>query len=493
MLHYPAFRGLLVMKKRHIPAAAAFFAAISPSFAQPEPALIRYEDLLRSAIARDARLCSLAVEEGRSAIALERAAIALREPVLSASSGSSTAYFYAAGAGFYASPAASIEFPGGTSAALSVPLGLGSYGDYATPGLSLGLPILRGADEGRAAHAKARATAVASRAAVVARRTAVERGLVSALKAAFSSDAEAQAARGAWAKAKRELERARTVDGVEPGGIAYRRLEREIRSKARALRDAEAGLSGALEELSSIAGPLPLDAPLAALPTPTSQPDLDAALPDPERGIEVRVARENARAASVESAERARRTKIGAKLGASYSTAAGEDESGDAVYAGLGLSAGLSAAYEGLEIGLGAEYNTGAPTLGLSLAWKPAPRGDRELRDKDERLAAVLESARVDEAIRSARKAITKLESERRDLAARAEDAAWELGFAEEQARVYAEWRAKGLVGDDEYEEVLALERECASRVKVAALDRALWGLELRSFVGEAEALGEGR
>lgn len=475
-----------MQKTASLSVVAFLTVAAAGSSGQATSVAIGYDDLLRSAIARDCRLGSLVIEEERATIALERAAIALGEPAISARTGSAAAYFSDSGAGLYASPEATVELPRGTSLSLSVPLGLGAYGDYATPGLSLGVPLVRGENQALVSLEKARAAAFASRSATATRRVTLEKELVAALKAVFAADIDVQAARGAEAKAKRELERARNIDGADPAGIAYRRLERELKAKSRALRDAGAVLADAQDELSALAGPLPPGPVDAILPMPPFEPDLDAALPDPDACAEVLVARENAHAASVERKEGAKRSKIGAKLGASYSSAAGEDDEGDAVYAGLGLSAGVAANFEDFDIGLGAEYNTGAPTIGLSLSWKPARRKDHALRDRDERLAEAQDSARIEEAVRVARKTIAKLDAERRRLSSRAEDAAWELDFAREQARTYAEWRAKGLVGDEEYEEVVALERECASRAKAAALDRALWALELRALTEAA-------
>ena len=58
-------------------------------------------------------------------------------------------------------------------------------------------------------------------------------------------------------------------------------------------------------------------------------------------------------------------------------------------------------------------------------------------------------------------------------------------GEARAQAAEYERWRGKGLVGDEEYEEVLAEARECEARTGAAILDRLLWALEVRSVAGD--------
>ncbi|HRY53968.1 MAG TPA: hypothetical protein P5142_05035 [Spirochaetia bacterium] len=471
------------MKIPPLPAALLALAALAPRPcpAQGQPG---YEELLGSALARDPALEALRVEAERAAIALARARLTRDSPVLEAGTGSASAALSDEGTELYAAPGASLTLPGGARIGASSVLGRGPSGSYASPSLSLGLPILRGRDDEGVAVERAAAAELAARASLSRRRFELEKELLAALKASFAADVGLAAARGAEARARRELDKARTIDGAEPGGLAYRRLERELRSKARASRDAEDALEEALETLAELAGPLPEGPPGEALPLPSAEPDLGAALPAAESSPEVAVAREAARAAAFEAAEAKKRVSLSAELGASYSTSSYLDSDEDSVLKGSSISGGLKASFEGLELSLGAARDPDAPSLGLSLAWKPAPRGARALRDRDEALAARQEAAKVDEALRAARKALARLEAERGRLLAGAEDAAWELGFARDQAAAYSGWRDRGMASDEEYAEVLAALRECESRSRAAFLDRAIWALELRALAG---------
>jgi hypothetical protein len=250
------------------------------------------------------------------------------------------------------------------------------------------------------------------------------------------------------------------------------------------LRDAESALAAALGDIASITGGS-YSFDRRFLPKDLPSPDFRAALPDPSAAATVSLARSAERARAFEASQEARRFRLGTKLGASYSSGSGEDYSGDSVYAGLGLAASVAAALDDLDISLGAGYSGGTPSLGLALTWKPAPRRDRELRDRDERLAASAGAAGIAKAIEAARRGLAKLESERARITAAGEDATWELEEARAQAAEYERWRAKGLVGDEEYEEVLAEARECVARAQAAALDRLLWVLDVRAIAGD--------
>jgi hypothetical protein len=284
------------------------------------------------------------------------------------------------------------------------------------------------------------------------------------------------------------MDRAIALDGASPGGAAHMALDRSLRSAMRARRDARAAEETALRGLRSVAGPsIPGDAEL--VPASFPEPDMGLSLPAPADCYEAVRARERAALERLDASLSAPATKLTAELDAAYGLGASSDG-----VAGPDLGAGLRAAFgrAGVELAAGAGWSLGSgPSARLSLTWKPASRGDEALRSRDEALAEEERELSAADAERGARKAVAALEDRRRALAEAARDAEEDLAAAEEQLAAYSAWRDRGLVGDAEYDEVLAARDECRSRAGSAVLERIAWSVEARLL--SVPGIGEDR
>lgn len=438
---------------------------------------LSYEELLRAALASDPRIERLSITERRSGIALDRARIARDGSSFSAESGELSAAFSGSGAAISGSPSASYGLPGGATIGLSIPFSASPSSKYAKPGLSAGIPLLRGPDAAAAAAERALAADADARRARARAELELEGDLVAALKATLDARAAVSRAAREESKARREMDRAIALDGAAPGGAAYMALDRALRSALRSRRDALAAEAAALRGLRSIAGPsAPGDADI--VPASFPEPDMELALPAPADCYDAVRARERASLDRLDAALSAPATTLSAELEAAY----GLGDSGAGV-AGLDLGAGVRAALgrAGIQVAAGAGWSPGSgPSARLSLSWKPQRRGDAALRSRDEDLAEEERALSAADAEAGARKAVVALEERRRALAEAARDADEDLAAAEEQLSAYSAWRDRGLVSDAEYAEVLAARDECRSRAGSAVLERMSWSVEAR-------------
>lgn len=473
-------------------APLALASALVPAFAAPS-----FEALYGRALAADAKSARLSLEEERARIVYARATLARGSPAFSAKTGSLSASLYGSTTAFStstfsASPSAELALPSGTTIGLAIPAVAYSSGAYALPRVDLGLPLIKGSDKSLVEAETALRSWRLAKAAVDRAALELERKLATALKAALDAEISLQSALREEAKQEREFERARAVDGAEPGGTAYMSLQRKQREAARTRRDAEAKKTTALTALRDLIGELPGD---EALPNDFPEPDMARALPAPEAGYECSNAQDAARLEELSEAQAERRNSVKADLGAGFglgSSAIGkEDELGTA---GLLVSAGIASSLgrEGLELSGALAWGPDAgPSLSLTMSWAPKPKGDEALRGRDLALAAALRDRSRAEALAAARSAVAALETSRTDLARAAQYAVEYLSFAEEQRTAYAARLERGIVSQSEYDEVLAERDECAARLRAAKLDRITWDIDARLVFAGAQVFGE--
>jgi hypothetical protein len=448
---------------------------------------LSYEELLMASISADPRIERLSIAEERARIALDRAVLSKDSPSLEARTGEIAASLSSSGASLSGSPGAGYSLPGGAAIGLEIPFSASKESAYARPGLSADIPILRGPDSALLAARRARAAYVEARRSRAIAELELEGEIAAALKKVLDARAAAAKAAREEAGARRDLERAVSVDGASPGGTAYMALERALRSAARARRDARAAEAAALSGLGSAAGEAALGDG-TSLPESFPEPDMTIRLPAPADCRAAVRAREEAALARLEADMAERRTTLSAQLGAAYGL--GDDPGGK----GLGLSAGVRAAVgrSGLEAAAGLGWSAGAgPGVKLSLSWKGAPRGEEALRSRDAELAERERELAAARAERDAAEAVEALERRRTSLAESKRDAEEDLAAAEEQLGAYSAWRERGLVGDAEYAEVMAARDECRSRAGSAVLERIAWSVEARLL--SAGDIGGGR
>lgn len=448
-----------------------------------------YEELVGAALARDSELRLLGIAEERAAIASGQARASRDRPVFSVSTGSLSLASSSEGLALSAAPSASLSFSGGPSIEASAPFAFGSSGYYA-PSLALSLPIVRRGDELAVAAARAEASYAAARCARSRRRAEVEKAVAEALKAAVQAEADSGTARRKVEVAALALEKARKLDGAEPGGAAFLSLDRERRVAERSLRDAEAAKARGLERLALLSG-LARSADL--LPAQIPDAPLAASLPAPESLESARSAAGELGVARLAAAEAGRTKGLSLKLGADYAagllpyTLASSLSPGAEFDAGLGFEgSGLS-----LSIGLGYRPDLGpgsgpGPTASLNLGWKPAPRGSAALEARDRALSVAEAEAKSEAALDSGRSALRDLEYRREDLEASADDVSEDLRAAKEQLALYELWRSRGAVSDSEYREVLAFAAEAESRARLQAVERLVWRIDLEMLGAEA-------
>ena len=446
-----------------------------------------YDELLASAVMLDKELAGLAIAEERAEIAYRRAASARDsarfdlgiDRIEVGSEDSATP-------GITARPKASVSFPRGPSFSVEAPVAYDEDGFGAQATLSASLPLLRGPDETLAAAETAERTWYQARLARESRRLAVEKGLAQALKELASAEALVQEAIRAESKARLAMEQATVIDGASPGGTAYLALERELRVKGSERRAAEASRSRLRESITTLTG-LPGPASVGGLAIPAT--DLDAPLPSPGSVPSARDAMEATRIAAIAYAEAGRRLTIAAIADGSI----GDDPlalSG-AIAGGSSVGAGLALRYDDTEARAGLGYRFGyEPSIGGSIAWKPRPRGERALIERDR--ALVLDLARAEEAkeLAEAARAVDELEYRRHELKRNMVDLADDLRFAAEQRRVNEAWLDAGIVSDTDYAEVLAFEEGAKARDSEAALERVIWNIDrlLLSGIRQSDA-----
>jgi hypothetical protein len=451
-----------------------------------------FDKLLERAVANDRAIALLSLKSAKAEIAFERAALSRSSPSFSLDTGEASATLGGSGASFGAAPSAGITLPKGASFQLAVPIEASSDGAGATPRLDAKLPLVRGRDEKFLAEEAARDLLAAAREERIRAELELEKILAKALKAVLAAESSLQAAIRAEAKQAREFERARTIDGAEPGGTAYMGLQRKEREAARARRDAEAAKAQAMAELRALVGP---GGEAELLPATYPEPDMSRPLSAPESSRAAAASRAARRAEARGAAEADKRNSLSATLGAGYglgrSTPSTVADSGDR---GLTMSGGLAAAVgaSGLELSCGLAWNAhSGPSATVSLAWSPPPRGDEALRGEDASLAARLREEAYETALGEARRTALALEEERRGLFSAAADAEEDLAFAEAMLAAYSGRRDDGLVSEAEYAEALADRDECLARSRMAILDRITWDIEARLLVAGAEAYGE--
>ena len=444
-----------------------------------------YDELLASAVMLDKELAGLAIAEERAEIAYRRAASARDsarfdlgiDRIEVGSEDSATP-------GITARPKASVSFPRGPSFSVEAPVAYDEDGFGAQATLSASLPLLRGPDETLAAAETAERTWYQARLARESRRLAVEKGLAQALKELASAEALVQEAIRAESKARLAMEQATVIDGASPGGTAYLALERELRVKGSERRAAEASRSRLRESITTLTG-LPGPASVGGLAIPAT--DLDAPLPRRESVPSAREATEATRIAGIAYAEAGRRLTIAATTDGSI----GDAPVSGASAGGTSVGAGLALGYDDTEARAGLGYRFGSgPTIGGSIAWKPRPRGERALIERDR--ALVLDLARAEEAkeLAEAARAVDELEYRRHELKRNMVDLADDLRFAAEQRRVNEAWLDAGIVSDTDYAEVLAFEEGAKARDSEAALERVIWNIDrlLLSGIRQSDA-----
>lgn len=453
-----------------------------------------YGELLKLALASDSTLRRLSIAEERAGIGYSRSELSRLSPALEAGTGSLSASISGDVLTVAASPSATLGLPGGASIGISSALAASSLGPYAKPSASIGIPLIKGGDDKLVASRKSHNAYAVAKAARERAELELERKLDQALALALKAEASLRSYQRAEAKAARELKRAVDIDGAESGGSAYRALERELRTAARARRDAEASRETALASLRRFfAAPIPPDEDFLAIEFPS--PSLTAKLPETGSSYAVAAARAAAGLGRLEAEEAARRVVLGANLGASY--ALGSEAalaSANSGVSGLGLSAGLSASLGDLGLtaktGLAWDAQSG-PGLGLSLSWAPKPRGDRELRDRDDALAARTLELDLSDALAAEAADLAALEAKRRGLEEAASDAEEDLAFAEAELEASSKGFEAGLATKVEVDEARAARDECRARLGAAALDRITWTIEARLLTAGAEAFGE--
>jgi len=448
-----------------------------------------YEELLAAAVTRDKELSIFAIAEERAEIAYRRA-VAARDSArfelaidrIELGTGES-AY-----PGVTAKPKASVSVPRGPSFSVEAPIVYDEDGLGAQAILSASIPIRRGPDETVAAAATAEQAWIQARWTRESRRLAVEKELAQALKDLASAEASLQEAIRAEAKALLAMEQARVIDGASPGGTAYLALERELRVKGSERRSAEASRSRLRESLTTLTG-LPGPVSVGGLAIPAT--DLDAPLPSPESVPSARNAMEATRIAAIAYAEAGRRLTIAARadgsLGDDPLVVSGANAGGSSVGAGLALG------YDDIEAQAGLGYRFGSgPTIGGSIAWKPRPRGERSLIERDRALVLELASAEETKELDAAARSIGELEYRRHELTRNMLDLSDDLRFAVEQRRVNEAWLGAGIVSDTDYAEVLAFEEGAKARDSEAALERIIWNIDRLLLSGGFPSDGRG-
>lgn len=434
-----------------------------------------YDELLASAVARDTELAALAIAEERAEIAYLRAVSARDAARFELAIDGIEAGSAGSAAIVSARPKARVTMPRGVSIGVEAPVAYDEDGFCVRAILNASVPIRRGPDETVTDAAIAERAWIQARWARESRRLAVEKELAIALRGLARAEASLQEAIRAEAKARRSMEEAIAIDGASSGGTALLGLERELRVKASERRAAESSRSSQRESLATLTGLL---APVSVDGLDIPAIDLDASLPSPESVPSARLAAESARIAAIDYAEAGRRVTLAATVDGSIGDAQSV-VSGAASAGGSSLGAGLALEREDVEAraGLGYRFGTG-PTIGGSVAWKPRPRGERSLIERDREL--VLDQARAEETkeLDAAARAISELEYRRRELKRNMLDLADDLRFAAEQRRVNETWLDAGIVSDTDYAEVLAFEEGAKALDTEAALDRVIWNID---------------
>ena len=448
-----------------------------------------YEELVGAALAHDSELLLLGIAEERALIASRLADMSRDTPALSVSTGSLSLAASAEGTAASASPTASLSFPGGTAIEASAPFAFGAAGYYA-PSLALSLPVVRRGDERLVTAAKAKASYAAAHYARSKRRAEVEKAVAEALKAAIQAEADSGTAGRKMEVAALALEKAQKLDGAQPGGAAFLSLERERRSAARSLRDAEAAKARGLERLAILSG---LERSAGLIPDRLPDAPLAASLPAPESLESARSSNEELRIARLAATEAGRTKGLALKLGADYAagllpyTLSSSLSPGAEIDAGLGYEAsGLSLSFAlGYRPDLGRGSGPG-PTASVSLSWKPASKGSTALEGRDRALSVAEAEARAAAALDVGKSALRDLEYRREDLEASEGDVSEDLVAAKEQLALYELWRSRGAVSDSEYREVLAFAAEAESRARLQAVERLIWKIDLELLGAEA-------
>jgi hypothetical protein len=450
-------------------------------------AAMGYEDLLRAALDRDPGLRLLAIKAERAELAAERLARKDGTPVLALETGALQASLSSGSLAVSGSPSLSLAFPHGPDLSLGLPFSAAASASSFAPTFGFRYPLARQGDPRLAELATARAASAEARAALDRRRLEVEKALAEALREAAEASAALESTKRELEKAKSALERARLLDGLEPGSAAALSLERAVRVQERKERDGEAALERALQKAAALCG---LELPPGGgawdflMPPELPAATLDAALPEPGSLATVRRAAESLRITRIAAAEAARGCGLDLELAAAWS----RDD-----YAALSTSAsdtasasgGLGLTLPGLSLSLGLGYKadllagTAGPMAVLKASWKPADRADLALEAKDWLLSVAEAEEDGKAALEEAGASLLALERRRADLLAAAEDLAEDLSFATEQSRLYASWRERGAVSDADYAEVLAFEAEARARVLGAAFDALIWNLDL--------------
>lgn len=442
-----------------------------------------YDELLEAAVAHDAEYRLLGIAEERALVAMKKAALELESPALALSSGSLGLGFSDGAISASASPSLSLSVPGYPSLEFSAPFALSPAGGYTAPSLSLSLPLIKKGDEAKVAAARAEASHAAARYARSRRRTEVEKAVAEALREAIKAEAEIGTARRKVEVAALALEKARKLDGAEPGGKAWLTLDRERKVAERGLRDATAARTRGIERLALLSG---LDRGSGLLPPELPASPLGPTLPRPESLAAVRSAFTDLDLARLAASESAKERGLKLRLGADYASGLLLDSYSSGLAAGAEIDAGLGYETDNLAFsfelgwrqGLGADASPG-PTMGMSLAFKPGAKGFSALESRDRELLVVEAEARAKAALETARGALRDLEYRREDLEAAAIDIAEDLEAAREELALYGQWRDKGAVSDAEYREVLAFADEAESRARLSAVERLIWSIDL--------------
>lgn len=446
-----------------------------------------YDELLACAVMLDKELSGLAIAEERAEIAYRRAASARDSTRFDLGiDGIEVGAGDSATQGITARPKASVSFPRGPSFSVEAPVAYDEDGFGAQATLSASLPLLRGPDETLAAAETAELAWIQARWTRESRRLTVEKELAQALKELASDEASVQEAIRAEAKARLAMEQARVIDGASPGGTAYLALERELRVKGSERRSAEAARARRIEALVTLTGrPGPVSVDELDIPII----DLGAPLPAPESTPSALDAMEAMRIAAIAYEEAGRRLTIAAKadgsLGDDPLVVSGSSAGGSSVGAGIALG------YDDVEAQAGLGYRFGSgPTIGGSIAWKPRPRGERSLIERDRALVLELARAEAAKELQAAVRSIGELEFRRHELRRNMQDLAEDLRFAVEQRRVNEAWLDAGIVSDTDYAEVIAFEEGAKARDNEAALERIIWNIDrlLLSGIRQSDA-----
>ena len=466
-------------------------------------AALGYEDLLRAALDRDPGLRLLAIKAERAELAAERLVPKDGTPVLALETGALQAGLSSGLLSVSGSPALSLAFPRGPDISMGLPFSAAASASSFAPTFGFRYPLARQGDPRIAELATARQAGAEARAALRLRRLEVEKALAEALRDATEANAALESTKRELEKAKAALERARLLDGLEPGSAAALTLERAVRVQERKERDGEAALERALQKAAALCG---LELPPGGgaldflMPPELPAASLDAALPDPGSLAAVRRAEESLRITRIAAAEAARRCGLDLELAATWSrdgNAALSTQASDSASA----SAGLGLSLPGLSLSLGLGYkadllasgtdgtgNSG-PIAILKASWKPEDGSDEALAARDWILAVSEAEEDAKAAVEEAEATLLALERRRADLLAANEDLAEDLDFASEQSRLYARWRERGAVSDADYAEVLAFEAEARVRVLGAGFDALIWNLDL-GLLGAAPSGG---